>query len=136
MGFNAWNKSTHAMSSAIQGSRSYQYAIKRGGARRSTLTIAALSPACRSLWQMRGKQEYTKHGSSTGTTAIWQLLLLPPLLVLIVLKTGFLPQVTRCKSPFTCLSLDEDQFHGSARDHFRFGFYVLFLDVFLFVHET
>ena len=38
MGFNAWNKSTHAMSSAIQGSRSYQYAIKRGGARRSTLS--------------------------------------------------------------------------------------------------
>ncbi|KAG2611956.1 beta-1,2-xylosyltransferase XYXT1-like [Panicum virgatum] len=43
---------------------------------------------------MRGKREgTTKHGSSTVTAAIWLLLL--PLLVLIVLKTGFLPQVAR-----------------------------------------
>ncbi|RCV21811.1 hypothetical protein SETIT_4G167600v2 [Setaria italica] len=42
---------------------------------------------------MRGsRQEGTKHGSS-WTAAMW--LLLPPLLVLIVLKTGFLPQVAR-----------------------------------------
>ncbi|KAK8455548.1 hypothetical protein SEVIR_4G135300v4 [Setaria viridis] len=48
---------------------------------------------------MRGsRQEGTKHGSS-WTAAMW--LLLPPLLVLIVLKTGFLPQVARSKSPRT-----------------------------------
>ena len=78
--------------------------IKRGGARGSTLSLAGLWPAWRSLWQMRGKREgTTKHGSSTVTAAIWLLLL--PLLVLTVLKTGFLPQVARCKSRFTCFIL-------------------------------
>ncbi|CAN6163880.1 unnamed protein product [Urochloa humidicola] len=42
---------------------------------------------------MRGRQEAgsTKHGSSSGVVAMW--LLVPPLLVLIVLKSGFLPQI-------------------------------------------
>jgi protein O-mannose beta-1,4-N-acetylglucosaminyltransferase len=45
---------------------------------------------------MMGRHEGTKKWKgSAGRAAMW--LLLPPLLVLIVLKTDFLPQVARCK---------------------------------------
>jgi len=51
-----------------------------------------------SLSEMMGRHEGTKKGSSSaGRAAMW--LLLPPLLVLVVLKTDFLPQVARCKWP-------------------------------------
>lgn len=43
-----------------------------------------------SLFQMTGRHEGAKEGGS-GRVAMW--LLLPPLFVLIVLKTDFLPQV-------------------------------------------
>ncbi|CAL5053107.1 unnamed protein product [Urochloa decumbens] len=45
---------------------------------------------------MRGRQEgSSKHGSSSGVVLVAMWLLVPPLLVLIVIKAGFLPQIAR-----------------------------------------
>jgi hypothetical protein len=70
-----------------------------------------------SLSEMRGRHEGAKHGSSGRAAAMW--LLLPPLLVLIVLKAGFLPHVAHCKFP--CLfRLELDSISGIEFETFHF----------------
>lgn len=52
------------------------------------------------LFETMRRHEKTKqqHGSSGRRAALW--LLVPPLLVLAVIKTNLLPQVARCKSSY------------------------------------
>lgn len=77
---------------------------------------------------MKGKHESTKqHGSCGRRVVLW--LLLTPLLVLVVLKTDFLPQAAHCKSPFHS-PVEKDQFCE------QFVFWISFIFVFFLFDLT